>query len=228
MAGDRLSGVYCIRHVPSGARYVGSSKNIADRLRGHLKALSRGTHTAAKMLVFWQRDGAGSFVFEILEPCDPSVLRDREQAWIDDVSDAMLLNVGRLAKYSSVVPEVAAKIAARLRGQKHSEERKANISASRIGKKLGPQSEIHRDRIRQKSLLHRHSANTLDQIRAHHWSRSPNAESIRAVIATKARSRMPSERLKASWADPDVRCRKAEAAKSGWERRRQAEKGEHV
>ena len=86
-------------------------------------------------------------------------------------------------------PEVGMKIAAALRGQSFTEERKARISASNTGRPKGPQSEIHRERIRQASLKHHHSPESLAKIKANHWSKSPRA----AEIAARLTGRKPKQ-----------------------------------
>lgn len=94
------------------------------------------------------------------------------------------ISAARLGKkFGPRRPEVGQKIAASLRGKPLSEERKRKISEARTGKKYGPLSEAHREGIRQRSLLQRHSAESKAKIRATHWAHDPER---RAMVIAKA------------------------------------------
>jgi hypothetical protein len=77
------SGVYVIRHCPSGRVYVGSSRNIATRWANHRATLNSGRHGNRGLQADWARDGAAAFEFLVVEPLevdDPS-LEAAEQRW---------------------------------------------------------------------------------------------------------------------------------------------------
>lgn len=78
-------GIYAIRHIDSGSVYIGSSRNICVRWRGHRTKLRNGKHHCAHLQNAWDKYGECSFVFEVTETCfdDPVVLFHREQVWMD-------------------------------------------------------------------------------------------------------------------------------------------------
>lgn len=78
------TGVYCIRNVVNGKRYVGSSaKNLVQRIRSHKKSLNQQTHRNRHLQRAWDKCGSKKFRFSILERCPPSSCLEREQYWID-------------------------------------------------------------------------------------------------------------------------------------------------
>jgi group I intron endonuclease len=77
-------GIYRIKCVPLHRVYVGSSKNLQQRYRGHLSCLRRGCHTNKDLQAAWNEFGAAAFNFSILETLwTPKRLVEREQFWID-------------------------------------------------------------------------------------------------------------------------------------------------
>jgi hypothetical protein len=79
------AGIYAIIHVATGRRYVGSTGDVAGRLRAHCKDLRGGRHHCRHLQNAWNKYGEAAFGFEVLEecPCEAKVLLAREQAWID-------------------------------------------------------------------------------------------------------------------------------------------------
>lgn len=73
----KIIGVYRIRHKKSGTCYVGGSINIGSRWSVHKSKLKNGCHHK-ELQVLYDRDGADSFVFEILETCSKRILKKRE------------------------------------------------------------------------------------------------------------------------------------------------------
>lgn len=76
-------GVYAIRHVKSGRRYIGGSTDIVSRYTFHRFGLRRGTHKNKNLQVAWDRYGEAAFVFEIAELCSKAQLEARETYWIE-------------------------------------------------------------------------------------------------------------------------------------------------
>ncbi len=82
-ASGKISGVYGIVHLPTKRYYVGSSVEIAERLRQHEYLLRKGNHHSAKLQQAW-RGRSEEFRCVIIENVwDLSQLRICEQAWID-------------------------------------------------------------------------------------------------------------------------------------------------
>jgi len=79
----RASGVYQIRCVPTGKVYIGSAVDLRVRWDQHRRSLRQGTHRNAHLQLAWDKYGAASFEFSILELVEASDLLRAEQAWLD-------------------------------------------------------------------------------------------------------------------------------------------------
>lgn len=60
------SGVYTIRNIESGRQYIGSSKNIRDRIRSHIKDLSLGCHANHALQRDFSKLGQNYFECKVL------------------------------------------------------------------------------------------------------------------------------------------------------------------
>ena len=153
------SGVYRIVEQPSGRLYIGSSKNVPKRLRQHLIDLRRGAHRNRFLQRAWDKYGAESFVFEMVEHVEESRLLEREQFWIDS-TDCHTSRGGfnivptagsttgvkrtpeqrerrrQIAKAQMADPAMRALLAERNTGKKLPETQKAKIRASLAGRKV--------------------------------------------------------------------------------------------
>jgi group I intron endonuclease len=186
---EKVSGVYGITHISSGRSYIGSSRDIVGRWADHQKRLNAGTHHSRKLQGAWKKYGAQSFHFVIIEQCAAMDRTAREQFWIDQ-AQASVSGFGfnmSSSSYGSSHPDISAKIAASLKGQRLSEERKAKISAAHKGMVRGPHSETHKLNLRKAHLGKKHSAESKHKIYATHWARSPErkAEVVAKQMETK-------------------------------------------
>lgn len=83
----KVSGVYCITNIKTGAQYVGSSVNIYRRIYEHKRHLEKGEHHSNYLQRSWNTHGGESFVAEVLEEVlNIEVLIEREQFYIDNLS----------------------------------------------------------------------------------------------------------------------------------------------
>src|SRR5260221_14377411 len=117
------SGVYQIRHVATGHLYVGSSTELTKRFKAHRRLLEKGTHHSPRLQFSWNKDGPGSFVFELLETCDPGVVFVREQFYFDTLKPVFN----------------AAPISGSRRGVPHSAASKAKLSGAHLDRKRAPE-----------------------------------------------------------------------------------------
>ena len=87
----RTAAVYAIEILRTGMMYVGCSIRVEERWRHHLNWMKRGVHGVPQMQTEFDRYGASSFKFSILEklPENPTPIerRVRELYWMQKFSD---------------------------------------------------------------------------------------------------------------------------------------------
>lgn len=131
----KISGIYkitCIAKNIIHALYVGQSGNVNKRWKTHLSALSSQSHHNPKLQTCYNRWGASSFKFTLLERCSLDKLTEREQYWADKFrNDEAYCNYGEFSDSP-------------IRGTKRSSETRKRISASNTGKIFSP---VHKDKI---------------------------------------------------------------------------------
>ena len=132
-----LCGVYCFLHRDSGRCYIGSSRDILDRKREHLKySLEGDTNHFRRQL---RTLGHDSFNFEIVELCEREKLLKREKFFIQFFDSAR--NGFNTAKdptlgYDHIHSDVTrARMSVTRKGVKLSDEHSAKISAANRGRK---------------------------------------------------------------------------------------------
>jgi group I intron endonuclease len=77
-----MIGIYCMYFEDLyGVYYIGCSSNIETRIKDHLSALDRGSHTNKKIQNAYNKYGTP--VFEILETCNIDNLSQREIYYIN-------------------------------------------------------------------------------------------------------------------------------------------------
>ena len=90
-------GVYCIRNLSNDKIYIGSTcreeyysvKGFSIRFREHLKDLCNGKHCCKKLQrAFNKSKDINIWQFEILEICDKSIVREREQYYLNKLLHA--------------------------------------------------------------------------------------------------------------------------------------------
>lgn len=79
----KVSGIYCIENITNHKTYIGSSKNIYQRLLKHFALLRHNKHQNAHLQNAWNKYGENSFRWFILELCDSGELTEKEQYCID-------------------------------------------------------------------------------------------------------------------------------------------------
>jgi len=149
---SQISGVYIIRNVSNGKIYVGSSNNIDKRWLKHKWTLEHNSHSNQHLQAAWNRYGATSFKFDILEETAPENLLAREQVWLDSSLSLMPdrgYNKERYAGRPSSVRKPFSE-ATRLKmrqsalGRKMSLEARHNMSLAKSGRVI---TEEHKHKI---------------------------------------------------------------------------------
>ena len=82
----KKSGIYCIENMVNGKIYIGSSKNIEQRLYSHRCYLRNNTHSNQKLQNSWNKHGENAFRCYAIELCSIDELVKREQYYIDILS----------------------------------------------------------------------------------------------------------------------------------------------
>lgn len=129
------SGIYLIINLVTDKIYVGSAIDFDERWRIHLLHLNRGTHHSILLQRAWDKYGAHNFLFVIVEEVEVNKLQEIEQIWLD--------------KTDCCNPEIGyniAPIAGSMRGVKHTDEARKNMSEAHIGNK-------HSEETRRKMSL---------------------------------------------------------------------------
>ncbi len=80
---SRLACVYVGRCLPTNKAYVGSTLRGKNRALGHIRDLTKGTHSNSYLQRAWEKYGKSKFVWHIVETCDSKELLQREQWWIE-------------------------------------------------------------------------------------------------------------------------------------------------
>jgi group I intron endonuclease len=81
-----VSGVYEIRHIPTGRRYIGSAVHYGKRKKLHLTQLRHGKHHNRYLQNAWNKYGEDQFEFRLLLVCDAAMVLDYEQRCMDGLS----------------------------------------------------------------------------------------------------------------------------------------------
>lgn len=179
------SGVYRIVHIDTGRTYVGQAADLNKRWTLHRSRLNAGTHHAPHLQACWTKYGSEAFLFEIIEECAVDLLDKVEQRYLDEWQPNFN----------------TAKIARTRRGVPHSEETKAKMRASMLGKKLPPRSEEYKEGCRARKLGSRHSDETRAKMSATHrangvWTGRQHSDEAKAKISNASRGRTHSDEAK--------------------------------
>jgi hypothetical protein len=90
---NKVSGVYEIAHLPTGAVYVGASRDVAARFRQHLADLRGGYSSCALLQKVFLQDGEGAFEMRVVAFCPAEELEERErELWQTRCSEGRSLN----------------------------------------------------------------------------------------------------------------------------------------
>ena len=74
----RTSGIYVISNTKNGKVYIGKGADIRSRWSKHKRLLKANRHYNIHLQRAWNKHGAKSFKFQILEYCEVDRLSERE------------------------------------------------------------------------------------------------------------------------------------------------------
>lgn len=188
-----ITGIYCIRHNPSGKVYVGSACRVGNRVCYHRSKLNRGIHDNHYLQASWGKHGSGDFSFCLIEECGRDDLVARESFWMQfykacDREHGFNLDI--LATNKRHSEETKLKIGAKHKGRKYPPEFGQKISAARKGvKNLRPRTPEQRLRHAAASRGHVLSAEGRAKIGAVHRGKKISSEQRRKTDETLRRKR---------------------------------------
>ena len=202
--GLRVCGVYKIVNAANGKLYVGSSVNVENRIFKHLSFLRRGIHPNAHLQAAFSSYGEDSFSFVLLETCAKDELLKCEQHHLDALKpDYNICAVAGNSLGFKHGPEAKAKMTKanlgnkRMLGKHHTEETKRLIGAKAA---LRRHTEERRAKISAALMGNRYSVGrTLSQ--EHRAKVSAALRNAWADGGCRSRQ-VVSERMRARWADP--------------------------
>lgn len=88
----KISGIYCIINIKNSKKYIGSSKNIRQRLWTHRAELRHNKHDNAHLQAAWNKYGEHNFDYYIIEVCAEDLLLEREQWYINTIKPDYNIN----------------------------------------------------------------------------------------------------------------------------------------
>jgi len=164
-----IAGVYEIRNVLNGHRYVGSSSDVRWRFLCHQDDLQKGLHHSRYLQRAWNKYSAENFVFRVLLRCDPDMLIFFEQR---------LMNV--IKPEYNISPTAGSPL-----GCKHSEETKLRLSIINRGIKRTEDQNRARSLARQGC---RHSEETISKMKISHRRENLSKETLQKMsLASRGR-----------------------------------------
>lgn len=92
-----ISGIYIIKNLINEKFYIGSSKDILERFKDHIRELNKDNHANVYLQAAWYLYGEKVFEFLILEECEEEYLLIREQYYLDNNNWNQLYNLSKIA-----------------------------------------------------------------------------------------------------------------------------------
>lgn len=78
-----VCGIYQITNIINGKIYIGSSNNILQRWKNHIRELEANKHGNIYLQRDWTEYQKENFIFEVLEQCEENVRYTVEQNYLD-------------------------------------------------------------------------------------------------------------------------------------------------
>lgn len=136
------SGVYSIRNRTNNKQYIGSSKDILQRLRQHRNQLKYGIHCNKHLQSSYNKYGLDNFEFTIIERCEDYI--NKEIYYVEHLN---VLNPKHGYNKATIILDTS--------GYKWSDESRKKLSNSKKGTKMHPNTlkaliEANKNRIYKK------------------------------------------------------------------------------
>lgn len=159
-------GIYAITS-PSGGMYVGSAASFRNRWSHHRRLLRKGSHHSPALQSAFNKYGEDQMVFSKLVVCAKQDLTRYEQIAMDALQPRY--NVLKFARSPL--------------GVKHSDETKAKISASMVGKSRPPEV---MEALRQANIGRRPSTETIRRLSEANSGKKRSEEQVANMRAAQA------------------------------------------
>ncbi len=166
-----IGGIYQIRNLKNGKRYIGQANNLRRRWNEERSELGRNKNKPNMHLQnAWNRYGSESFVFEMLEVIDEptrTVLVEREQYWVDfyNANNKYYGYNKRICVESCLGFKHSEETKDKLRNKVVSEETRKRMSLSSTGEKNGMFGRHHSEEAKKKIGLANRSKLTWTKVR---------------------------------------------------------------
>ena len=207
----KICGIYSIYCLANNRRYIGLSNDIEQRWAYHTSTLRDGSHVNCHMQASWNKYGAESFEFMVLQEVPELLLSILEVAWIkcydtsnpkhgfnmNEGGDRPTFSAETRAKMSAWQKgrtfscEHRAKISSAGKGRTHTAESKAKMSAAAKGRKCKPFSAEHIAHMSASQTGRKASDETRaklsDVAKRRTYSEETRAKFVAAWVARRAR-----------------------------------------
>jgi len=141
---EKKSGIYCIRNLINGKRYIGQASVLINRKYYHFSELKRNCHHNKYLQRSYNKYGVENFIFEILLICEKEYLTHYEQIFCDILRPEYNTRKCVDSNLGTKWPEESRrKMSERISGENNpnygkipSDETRLRMSESHIGKSL--------------------------------------------------------------------------------------------
>lgn len=124
----KLCGIYMIYCISNEKAYVGQSRHICDRIRQHKNSLNKRQHENGYLQNIYDKYGAASLVYLVVELCEGEILLERETHYYNLLDSELRLNLREPSYCPPMDPEIVKNCTEKRRGRKMSEEDKQHLS----------------------------------------------------------------------------------------------------
>lgn len=188
-----VSGIYQIKNIVNGKRYIGSSCDIANRFRLHRLQLEKGTHHSRHLQNAWNKYGSENFSFSVLLICLEEQLLNYEQMYLD--RDNCDYNTSPTATSPAGVKRTAEFIEnmrQRNLGKKYPPEINAK-KASFTGKQHTDEYKEHMSQAMKDRATPEYRKGISERMKAY-WKKVRSGEIQRAPVSDETRAKLSADR----------------------------------